>query len=268
MTVQSEISRGSSIDRDDRGSVIALGDVSMNFGRSGQSVAALTGLSLEVGRSEFVALLGPSGCGKSTTLNLIAGLMAPSSGEVATAVPQVGNGLGGVAIMFQIPALLDWRTIERNVTLPLEVRGLSRADAMALAEPVIAKVGLSEFAKRRPYELSGGMQQRVALARALVTEPELLLLDEPFGALDAITRDQLAVELQRLASDRSMTVLLVTHSVAEAIFLADRVLVMAARPGRIVEEVGIPLPRPRRLEDRGTDESKELELRLLRALAL
>jgi NitT/TauT family transport system ATP-binding protein len=245
--------------------LVGIGKV---FGEGHSAITALTDVNLALGNNEVIALLGPSGCGKSTTLRMVAGLVAPSSGTLSLAVERHSNVLGGISMMFQAPALLDWRTVEGNVVLPLEHRDISKSESRRRAEELVKTVGLAEFGKRHPYELSGGMQQRVAIARALVTEPSLLLLDEPFGALDAITRDQMCVELNRLVEARSMTVLLVTHSINEAIYLADRIVVMSARPGRIVDEVKVPLGRPRSFEARTTEEARELEVRLLRALAL
>lgn len=246
--------------------VCSLSDVGMRYGEGPQSLVALTDVNLVLHRNEIVALLGPSGCGKSTTLRMLAGLAHPTSGSLSVNVPREVSKLGGASMMFQSPALLDWRTVYGNVVLPLEHREISKAEASERAERLVEAVGLSEFRTRRPYELSGGMQQRVAMARALVTDPSLLLLDEPFGALDAITRDQMCVELNRLVEARSVTVLLVTHSVVEAVYLADRVLVMSSRPGRIIEEVPIPLPRPRAFEIRASTEVHELQVRLLQAL--
>jgi NitT/TauT family transport system ATP-binding protein len=223
---------------------------------------ALQDVSLSVRRNEVVALIGPSGCGKSTCLRLLAGLLQPTSGRVRVG-SKSKTSTGGISVMFQTPALLDWRSVLRNVTLPLEARGVGAGEARDRAAAMLELVGLSSFRDRRPYELSGGQQQRVALARALVTEPDLLLLDEPFGALDAITRDKLCVELQRICAGRDVSTLLVTHSVSEAIFLADRILVMESHPGRISEEIAVEFDRPRQLADRTTPESQALEGHLL-----
>ena len=245
--------------------VAKLENVSMFFGAKG-AVQALDGASFTVDSNEVIALVGPSGCGKSTTLRLIAGLTTATSGHVEVNVPRRVTESGGLAMMFQTPTLLDWRTVLGNVLLPLEGRGLSKADATARALAMLERVGLSEFAHRRPFELSGGMQQRVAVARALVSNPDLLLLDEPFGALDAITRDKMCVELESLVSERSMSVLLITHSIQEAIMLADRILVMSGRPGRIIEVIDVPLNRPRSIEDRLSPAARTIEERLLTLL--
>lgn len=236
----------------------------MVFGDRAREVIALERASLSVRENEVVALLGPSGCGKSTTLRIIAGLSEPTSGDVRVAAG--GAVAGGMSMMFQTPALLDWRTVRGNVTLPLEVAGTPRADAEREADRLLKMVGLDRFAGSRPYQLSGGMQQRVAIARALISDPQLLLLDEPFGALDAITRDQMCNELSAICASRPISVLLVTHSIAEAIYLADRIYVMSARPGRIVREVTVPMKRPRMPEDRISTAWIELEADLRAAL--
>jgi NitT/TauT family transport system ATP-binding protein len=226
---------------------------------------ALVNVSLAMQPRETVALIGPSGCGKSTCLRLLSGLLQPTSGTVRVGSTSDASS-GGISVMFQTPALLDWRSVLSNIALPLESRGVRKKDALDRAAEILDLVGLSALSSRHPYELSGGQQQRVALARALVTEPDLLLLDEPFGALDAITRDKLQVELQNICAGRSMSTVLVTHSVSEAIFLADRILVMESHPGRISEEIDVPFDRPRKLSDRTTPEAQALEAHLLEAL--
>lgn len=241
-------------------SLVELVEVSKWFGAGQQRVEAVSNVNMTVSKGEVVVLLGPSGCGKTTTLRMVAGLEVPSGGTVNIGL--LSGGLGGVSMMFQAPALLDWRTVEGNVQLPLEGRGLSKADISERVENVLETVGLSDFRRRRPYELSGGMQQRVAVARALVTEPSLLLMDEPFAALDMITRDRMGLELERICSGRSLTIMLVTHSISEAVFLGDRIFVMSRRPATIAEEIMVPISRPRTLEHKISMAARDLENRL------
>jgi len=218
----------------------------------GTDLVAIENVSFQVEEGEFVAVVGPSGCGKSTLLRIVAGLIPPTSGEVARVGRSVSRPDREIGIVFQSPVLLPWRTIRENVVLPLEFRGESRATAeKALA--LLALVGLDAFADRYPHELSGGMQQRAALARALVTDPSILLMDEPFGALDAMTREHMNLELLRLWTARRKTVLFITHSIAEAVFLSDRVLVMTSRPGTLAETITIDMPRPRSLSVLNTE---------------
>lgn len=247
--------------------VVELRHVSKIYGDGRGQVRALADVTFTIGQNEVVALVGPSGCGKSTTLRVIAGLMPASSGQVELALPPTGQvGNGGVAMMFQTPALLDWRTVEGNVSLALEAKGVPSHAARVRSREMLASVGLELVYQRRPFELSGGMQQRVAIARTLVSDPALILLDEPFGSLDAITRDHICLEFARICEHRDISALLVTHSITEAIFLADRILVMASSPGRIIEEVEVLLPRPRTLADRLSDAARDLEAHLLTAL--
>jgi NitT/TauT family transport system ATP-binding protein len=200
--------------------------------------AAVTELDLRVRRGEFVSVVGPSGCGKSTLLRLVSGLDRPSAGTLQVAPGRLGY-------VFQDPTLLPWRSVRRNVELLAELEGIPRAERRRRADRVLRRVGLEGFARARPAALSGGMRMRASLARSLVLEPELFLLDEPFGALDELTRERMNDELVALFTDRALTVLFVTHSIAEAVFLSSRVAVMSARPGRIVGEVPVPFPYPR-----------------------
>jgi NitT/TauT family transport system ATP-binding protein len=209
-------------------------------------VMALGPIDLRVRRGEFVSLLGPSGCGKSTALRLIAGLNAPSSGTVRIARPAAAaNGAHPVGFVFQEPTLMPWTSIRENVRLPLKLAHVPFANSQARVDEALAQVGLSEFADAYPRELSGGMKMRVSLARALVTDPDILLMDEPFAALDEITRFRLNNDLLALWRSLRKTVIFVTHSVFESVYLSQRILVMTSRPGRVAAEIGIETPEPR-----------------------
>jgi len=209
---------------------------------------ALDGVGLTVGEGEFLAIVGPSGCGKSTLLRILGGLLNPTEGQVHLDGRLLESPRRQVGYVFQKVNLMPWRTVLRNVTLPLEVAGMARPQAEQQGRELLALVGLEEFEQALPRELSGGMAQRVAIARALVGRPEVLLLDEPFGSLDALSREQMNMELLRIWQARRVTAVTVTHDLQEAIFVADRVLVMSPRPGRIRAEVKVNLPRPRTLE--------------------
>jgi NitT/TauT family transport system ATP-binding protein len=226
--------------------VIRVDNISQTFpGRRGVAVEALRNIDLEVEEGEFVAAIGRSGCGKSTLLRLMAGLLPATSGQVWIAGEPVRKPSPEVGMMFQRPALLPWRSVLDNVLLPVELFGWSRAKYRDHAHELLEMVGLQDFGKQLPHELSGGMQQRVALCRALIARPKVLLMDEPFSALDALTRAELAVELQRIHMELGATIVFVTHSVQEAVLLADRVAVLTARPGRLREIVPVNIPRPR-----------------------
>jgi NitT/TauT family transport system ATP-binding protein len=215
-------------------------------------VRALNDISFTQRRGEFVSHVGPSGCGKSTLLMIAAGLVAPSSGAVRVAGRKIDRPRTEIGIAFQSPVLLEWRTALGNVMLQAEAHRLDRQDAESRARKLLDSVGLGGFEGMYPHELSGGMRQRVSICRALIHNPDHLLMDEPFGALDALTRDQLVLDLQALVMERQMTVLFITHSIAEAVFLSDRVIVMTPRPGCIDRIIDIELPRPRTLAMRDT----------------
>jgi NitT/TauT family transport system ATP-binding protein len=218
--------------------------------RDGAPTLAVDDVDLAVGGSEFVSLLGPSGCGKSTLLSSIAGLLEPSSGVVRIEGRAITSPYTNIGIVFQNDLLLDWRTVLGNVLVQYDMRGQDPRPHAERARALIASVGLGGFESKYPWELSGGMRQRVAICRALIHDPALLLMDEPFGALDALTREQLQVDLQRIWQSSRKTVVFVTHSIGEAVFLSDRVVVMTPRPGKIKEVLKIDLPRPRSLDVR------------------
>jgi NitT/TauT family transport system ATP-binding protein len=224
---------------------ISLTGVAASFATAAGTIGALGGLDLEVDAGAFTAVIGPNGCGKSTLLRVVAGLKAPCAGRVIVGGAPPIAGDGRVGLGFQQPRLMPWRTVIDNVALPMELAGVGPEDRRARAGAALEQVGLASAAPLKPRELSGGMAQRAALARALVVDPPVLLLDEPFSALDALTRETFDAELQRLWLERSRTVVLVTHSVAEAVALADRVVVMTPRPGRVARVVEVDLPRPR-----------------------
>jgi NitT/TauT family transport system ATP-binding protein len=227
--------------------MIHLTGVSRTFaGRSG-TVEALRDIDLDVADGEFVAVLGRSGCGKSTLLRLVAGLLAASAGDVVVSGERVAGPRRDIAMMFQRPALLPWRSVLDNVLLPVQIFGRRKAAHRDRAHQLLDLAGLGGFERRLPHELSGGMQQRVALCRALIAEPRVMLMDEPFSALDALTREELSGELQRIHMDNGATIVFVTHSIDEAVLLADRVVVLSPRPGRIREILDIKIPRPRTL---------------------
>jgi NitT/TauT family transport system ATP-binding protein len=232
--------------------LISLHQVHKRFaGTRGDGVLALDGVSLAVQPGEFVSLLGPSGCGKSTVLRLVAGLDDPSSGQVRSPARQ-HSADAATAFVFQEPTLMPWATVVDNVALPLRLAGLPRTQRHSQAQAVLARVGLADFAQAYPAALSGGMKMRASIARALVTQPRVLLMDEPFAALDDITRQRLNADLLQWWQAQGLAALFVTHSVAEAVFLSQRVLVMAARPGRVVAERVIAQPHPRSADFRHT----------------
>ena len=225
----------------------------MAYGRGAAAVRAIDDVTLDIARGEFIAVVGPSGCGKSSLMKLISGLHPPLGGSLTVEGKPVTGPLKSVGMAFQNSNLLPWRSALDNVLLPLEIvepyrRNFSKQKYRAKAEALLESVGLHGFSEKHPWELSGGMQQRTSICRALIHEPEILLLDEPFGALDAFTREELWMALRDLQAARQVTVMLVTHDLREAVFLADTVYVMSSRPGRIVRRCEVQLPRPRDLE--------------------
>jgi NitT/TauT family transport system ATP-binding protein len=221
-----------------------------------EGVVALEAVDLDIADNEFVTLVGPSGCGKSTLMKLVSGLIVPSRGEITIDGEALTGPSQDTGIVFQDALLLPWRTVIDNVLLPIEMIGLLKSEYRQRAQDLIDLVGLTGFEKRMPYELSGGMQQRTAICRALVHDPSILLMDEPFAALDALTREELGLELLRIFDEHSKTVIFVTHSIPESILLADKVVVMTPRPGRIGRIIQVDLPRPRTLDMQFTDAFK------------
>jgi NitT/TauT family transport system ATP-binding protein len=229
-------------------------EVSKRYRTQDGTIAALDPVTLAIREREFTSIVGPSGCGKSTLMRIVAGLLPPSSGSVRIGGVTVDRPYVGAGIVFQDPTLYEWRRVLENVLLPVEIQRLDRAVFRRRALELLDLVGLTGFERKYPFELSGGMRQRVALCRALVHDPPLLLMDEPFAALDALSREQMNLELQDLCSRQRKTVLFITHSIPEAVFLSDCVVVMSARPGRIGATIPIALPRPRTLDVLGTPE--------------
>jgi NitT/TauT family transport system ATP-binding protein len=215
----------------------------------GRVLNALGPLDVTIAAGEFVSLVGPSGCGKSTLVRILAGLQPPSDGQAFVDGKPMHTPSAQVAVMFQDANLMPWRTVKDNICLPLELMGIEKTARYAQAEPLLHRLGLGEFATTYPHALSGGMAQRVALGRVLIQRPQALLLDEPFGALDAFTREQVSIDLLDLWTQQQLTVLMITHDIHEAVLLSDRVLVMSKRPGKLVADVRIDLPRPRQPAD-------------------
>jgi NitT/TauT family transport system ATP-binding protein len=235
--------------------LVSIRDVSLTYGQAEDAILAVQDLTLDIAKGDFVAVVGPSGCGKSSLMKLVTGLLPPTKGEIFVAGKKVTHPIEGVGMAFQNSTLMPWRTTIENVMLPFEIvqphkRRLrsEKAKYTAQAEQLLATVGLSNFGRKFPWELSGGMQQRANLCRALVHQPELLMLDEPFGALDAFTREELWAVMQNLWLQKRFTAVLVTHDLREAVYLADKVFVISHRPGRVIYEEAVDLPRPRTLE--------------------
>ncbi len=259
--MQTDLSAGG-----DRPPVMSVERLSYTFNDQAGPLEALADISFDVAPSEFICLVGPSGCGKSTLLRLMAGLLRPSEGQVCLHGRPLEGPQRQIGLVFQKPNLMPWRSVRQNVVLPLELAGAPRGQADLLVDELIALVGLDGFDDARPRSLSGGMAQRVAIARALIHDPEILLLDEPFGALDAMTRERMASELLRIWSARRKTVVMVTHSIPEAVFLADRVLVVSPSPGRVHQIIPIPLSRPRGLDIQSSPEFAALAGRVRAAI--
>jgi NitT/TauT family transport system ATP-binding protein len=248
--------------------VIAVRDLSLTFATADGPVTALSGINLDVARGAFVSLIGPSGCGKTTLLRVIADLEQPTGGAISVngVTPHEAREARAYGYVFQAAALYPWRTVARNVALPLEIMGLDRATRDKRVRENLALVNLNGFERKYPWQLSGGMQQRVSIARALAVEPELLLMDEPFGALDEIVRDHLNEQLLGLWAKTSKTVVFVTHSIPEAVFLSTRIVVMSPRPGRVHDVIESTLPRERTLDIRETPEFLEIAHRVREGL--
>jgi NitT/TauT family transport system ATP-binding protein len=227
---------------------IRLQGVGKRYDTKDGPVDACTDIDLDIRQSEFVAIVGPSGCGKTTILKMVAGLVPHTTGTITVGGRKVERPLTDVGIVFQEAILLDWRNVLSNVMLQIDIRGRDAAAGEREARHLLEITGLSGFENKKPYELSGGMRQRVSICRALVHDPPMLLMDEPFGALDALTREQISMDIQRIWMEKRKTAIHITHSIPEAVLLADRVVVMGPRPGRIVEIIDIDLPRPRRLD--------------------
>jgi NitT/TauT family transport system ATP-binding protein len=239
-------------------SLIQVNGISKKYRTETVAIQALDDISIKIAEGEFVSVLGPSGCGKTTLMMIVVGLLGAEKGEVFIAGRRVAGPYTDLGIVFQNPELLDWRTALKNILLQIEIRGFPVREYLPKALALLDQVGLKDFADKYPDELSGGMKQRVALCRALVHDPKILLMDEPFGALDALTRDQMNLDLQHIWLERRKTAILITHSIDEAVFLSDRVFVMTPRPGRIAEEIVVDLPRPRNLNVKQSAEFNKL----------
>jgi len=225
--------------------ILQVESLCKTFENAQGSLLAVANISFTVSTGEFLCIVGPSGCGKTTLLQLLAGLLPPTRGRILLTGELLSEPHPAISIVFQKPNLMPWRTVLDNVLLPLQIQSTPAPEARPQGQKVLATVGLSEFASAYPHELSGGMEQRVAVARALIQQPSILLLDEPFGALDALTRERLNIELLRIWQDQNLTAIMVTHNIREAVYLADRVLVLSPRPATISADFMIDLPRPR-----------------------
>jgi NitT/TauT family transport system ATP-binding protein len=241
-------------------------DINLTYEGTNRTVDAIRSFSLSIADGEFVSIVGPSGCGKSSFLKIVYGLIRPTSGTAAIAGRPIDGPRPDIGMVFQSPVLLPWRTILENVLLPVDVQGLDRDKMNQRARELIIMVGLAGFENSYPEELSGGMQQRAGIVRALIHDPKLLLMDEPFAALDALTRENMALELQRIWLASRKTVLFITHSISEAVLLSDRIVLMSARPGRIVAIFDLPRERPRSFDDLATPKFAALSKEIRRGL--
>jgi len=255
------------------GSQIEIAGISKTYGQGSGAVLALTPVELTIRPREFVVLLGPSGCGKTTLLRMLGGLIRPTSGTLRIGGRALWNGetrnkdaLSELGMVFQEANLFPWLTIEDNIALPLQLRGVPKKERREKAAELCKLVGITGFERKLPRQLSGGMRQRAAIARALSCDPHILLMDEPFGALDAMTRDQMNLELQRIQQASGCTVVLVTHSINEAVFLADRIVLLSPRPGRVESIVDTPFPRPRAIDLQSTPEFQSIAVHLRQQL--
>lgn len=235
---------------------ITLKEVGMVFKNGAKEVTALTNVTLDIKKGEFVSLLGPSGCGKTTLLRILADLIHPTSGEVTIGneTPKEARLKQKYGMVFQSPVLYDWRTVRKNVELPLEIMNIPKEERKDAADNMLEMVGLKDFADHYPKQLSGGMQQRVGIARALVIRPEILLMDEPFSALDEFTREKLHLDLLDIWRKTNKTIIFVTHNIAESVFLSDKICVLSPHPGRLSAIVDVDLPRPRKMDIKNTSE--------------
>ena len=239
--------------------LIRIAELGKRFAsRSGEIVTALSNVNLDISEREFISVVGPSGCGKTTLLRILAGLESASSGTVYSGEELISGPREDAGVVFQQAVLLPWNTVLDNILLPAQLKGDRSKATLERAQQLLAFMGLKDFAKKYPFELSGGMQQRVSICRALMRRPKILLMDEPFGALDAMTRESMNMELMRVWSEERKTIIFITHSIPEAVLLGDRVVVMSPRPGRISEVVSVDIPRPRTLQTMGTPRFGEL----------
>lgn len=243
---------------------ISMNGIGMTYKNAGNNVTALTGVSMDIKKGEFISLLGPSGCGKTTLLRIIADLLQPTQGTIRISgeTPRQARLKKRYGMVFQSPVLYDWRTVKKNVMLPLEIMHLPKAERAERAMKMLELVGLTGFADHYPSQLSGGMQQRVGIARALAIQPEILLMDEPFSALDEFTREKLHEDLLKIWRKTNKTVIFVTHNIAESVFLSDRICVLSPHPGRLSAIIDVTLPRPRTMEMKNTPEFTDLVARV------